>query len=407
LSSASLEGRIEEILTQKYLFSPEETVEAINQCDNLIEALTIEDTPDKEFYIRLIQLLRLFLNSEFTYLRQRTEKALNSYQKLQTSINETQTQFPDLSASLSYDINRLTLRIDARIQEIRAKLAFKEKDYVQADILYVETINRYNAELQLEQEKNDYDHYFDSLSNIFLNSGNLNRLRGKHSNDRNELYQALKNYKKAKFLGQPNLDKLLQETHEEIVSFTITKLETQADSLFGKGLIASESEHYREAVKNYQKSAQIFHSLRQITQNIEYELQEHLQFSSYYEATAKNYMIQDNYDEAATQFLLAAQTLQKVLEKMPSDVIKQNFEPQIVYFQAMRLFSQAVTEYDKMLPAAMDHFKEAQEKISGAKLKAVELENNPLVKSCDDALNKLKSYLEIAELMFQPEDDSS
>lgn len=407
MSSASLEGRIEEIITQKYLFSPEETVEAINQCDNLIEALTIEDTPDKEFYIRLIQLLRLFLNSEFTYLRQRTEKALNSYQKLQTSINETQTQFPDLSASLSYDINRLTLRIDARIQEIRAKLAFKEKDYVQADILYVETINRYNTELQLEQEKNDYDHYFDSLSNIFLNSGNLNRLRGKHSNDRNELYQALKNYKKAKFLGQPNLDKLLQETHEEIVSFTITKLETQADSLFGKGLIASESEHYREAVKNYQKSAQIFHSLRQITQNIEYELQEHLQFSSYYEATAKNYMIQDNYEEAATQFLLAAQTLQKVLEKMPSDALKQNFEPQIGYFDAMRLFCQAVIEYDKMLPIAMDHFKEAQEKITRAKLNAEKLENDPLVKSCVNALNKLKSYLEIAELMFQPEDESS
>ncbi|MFX0184893.1 MAG: hypothetical protein ACFE95_17565 [Candidatus Hodarchaeota archaeon] len=403
MSNEGLYTNIKEIITQRYLQSLEETVEAVNQCDSIIEALSLTELPEKEFYIRILQHFHLFLNSEFMFQRKRLEKALKSYQKLQRNIAETQTQFPDHYASWRYDIDRLLFRIDARLHEVRARIALEKNDAVQADILYVETINRFKTELQLEQDQSDYDHYFDSLGNIFLTTGYLYRLRGNNSENPIDLYQAIKNFKKAKFLGLPQLDEIIQETRKNVKTLTLAKLESQAESLFGKGLAESEAERFKEAKINYQKSAQLYTSLKRINPSIEYELQEQIQFSSYYEASAKDFMAQDDNDQAAIQFSHAAQTLMNVLQKLPSDVLQQQFDPQITYFQAMQLFCQAVTEYDKMIPEAMDHFKEAHEKIIDTKLKAEEAENTPLIKSCNDAINKLDSYLEIAELMFQPD----
>jgi hypothetical protein len=403
LSNEGLFANIKEFLAQKYLLSPDETVEAVNQCDSIIETLSSEDFPEKDFYIRILQLFHLFLNSEFKLQRKRLDKALKSYQKLQKHINETQTQFPDFYSSWRFDIDRLLLRVDARIQEVRALVALANNDTVQAEILYVETINRYNTELELEQKRSDYDHYFDSLGNIFQTTGWLHKLRGSNSKNPNELYQAIKNFKKAKFLGIPNLDEAIKETHEMVFTLTLGKLENQAETLFNKGLVASEAEQYKVAKTNYQKSAQLYSALRHRNPSIEYELQEQIQYSSYNEAAAKDFMAQDDNEQAANQFSYASQTLLNVLQKLPSEALKLQFEPQINYFQAMQLFCQAVTEYDKMIPDAMDHFKEAKQKIEETKLKAEETENTPLIKSCNDALNKLNSYLEIAELMFQSE----
>lgn len=407
MSDENLLVKIKNILTQRYCLSADETVETISECDSLGEALVSLDLPEKEFYIRILQHLRQFYNSEFMFHSNRITKALNSYQKLQTAILETQTQFPDLYSRLRYDIDRFVLRIDARIQETRAQIALAENDIVQADVLYVETINRYNNELKLEQAENDYDHYFDSLSNIFQTTGRLYRLRGKNSNNSNDLYQAHRNLKKAQFLGQPNLKTILERTREDIISINLKKLESQAELLFSQGLEKSEEEQFNDAKNSYQKSAQLYHSLNYIRKSIEYELQEQIQFSSYYEATAKNLMIQDDNEEAGRQFSYATQTLQKVLQKLPSDSLRQNFEPQIKYFQAMQLFCQAVTEYDKMIPEAIHHFEEAQQKLEAAKTEAEELENAPLLKSCMNALNKLNSYQEIADLMFHSDESQS
>ncbi|MFX0050042.1 MAG: hypothetical protein ACFE8U_02000 [Candidatus Hermodarchaeota archaeon] len=396
-------ANIKEFLAQKYLLSPDETVEAVNQCASIIETLSSEDFPEKDFYIRILQHFHLFLNSEFKLQRKRLEKALQSYQKLQKHIIETQTQFPDLYSSWRFDIDRLLLRVDARIQEVRALVALANNDTVQAEVLYVETINRYNTELQLEQERSDYDHYFDSLGNIFQTTGNLHKLRGNNTKNPKELYQAIKNFKKAKFLGIPNLDETIKETHEMAFTLTLGKLENQAESLFNKGLVASEAEQYKVAKNNYQKSAQLYSALRQKNPSIEYELQEQIQYSSYNEAAAKDFMTQDDNEQAAIQFSHASQTLLNVLQKLPTEALKQQFDPQINYFQAMQLFCKAVTEYDKMIPEAMNHFKEAKQKIEETKIKAEETENTPLINSCNDALNKLNSYLEISELMFQSE----
>jgi len=400
MSDENVVVHIKQILTQKYCLSADETVESASLCDSLGETLVSLDFPEKDFYVRLLQHLRQFYNSEFMFFSNRANKALTSYQKLQTAILESQTQFPDLYSQLQYDIDRLVLRIDARIQETRAQVAETEKDMVQADVLYVETINRYNNELTTEQSNNDYDHYFDSLSNIFYTTGYLYRLRGKNSNDSSNLYQALRNLKKAKFLGRPKLQSVIEKTHDDIVLLTLEKLEQQAETLFAQGLEKSEAEQFNSAKTSYQKSAQLYHSLNNIRQSVEYELQEQIQFSSYYEATAKNLMIQDNNEQAALQFSYASQTLQKVLQKIPSESLKENFGPQISYFKAMQLFCQAVTEYDEMIPEAIEHFKEAQQELEAAKSKAEELRNLPLIKNCVDALNKLNSYQEIAGLMF-------
>lgn len=405
MSNENVLERIEKILTQKYLLSADNMVETVSLCDNLGETLASMDIPVKEFYVRILQHLRLFYNSEFVFISNRMKKALKSYQKLQIAISETQTEFPDLYSRWRYDIERLVLRIDARIQETRAQIAISENDVVQAEVLYVETINRYSNELQLEQAQSDYNHYFNSLSNIFQTTGQLYRLRGKNTNNRSELYQALRNLKKAQFLGYTNLKPILDETREDIITITLDRIEKQAEGLFNLGLGESEAERFSTAKDSYQKSAQLYRSISHIRKSFEYELQEQIQFSSYYEATAKDLMIHDDNEQAALQFSYASQTLQKVLEKLPSEALQANFEPQIIYFQAMQLFCQAVTEYDNMIPEAIEHFEEAQRKLDTAKTKAEELENVPLLKSCGDALNKLNSYQEIAGLMFQADED--
>jgi hypothetical protein len=406
MSDGNIIVKVIQILTQKYRTSADEAVETVGQCDNLGEALVAIDFSEKDFYMRILQHLRLFYNSEFMLLSDRTKKALASYQKLQAGILETQTLYPDLYSQLQYDIDRLVLRIDARIQETRARIAEAENDIVQADVLYVETINRYNNELTVEQNKNDYDHYFNSLGIIFYITGHLYRLRGKNSNNSNDLYLALKNLKKAQFLGHSDTGNILNQTQEDIKSLTREKLEHQAEVLFAQGLTNSEADQFDTAKVNYQKSAQLYHSLNKIHKKVEYELQEQIQFSSYYEATAKAFMIQDNNEQAAVQFSYANQTLQKVLQKLPSDALRQSFDPQIKYFQAMQLFCQAVTEYDNMSPEAIDHFTEAREKLKEAKMMADENQNVPLSKGCTDALNKLDSYQEIAGLMFQEVKDN-
>ena len=405
MSDENIVVKVKQILTQKYCTSADEAVETVGKCDNLGEALVSTDFPEKDFYLRILQQLRLFYNSEFMLYSDRIKKALASYQKLQAGILETQTQYPDLYSQLQYDIDRLVLRIDARIQETRARIAEAENDMVQADVLYVETINRYNNELTVEQNNSDYDHYFNSLGVIFHITGHLYRLRGMNAKNSEDLYLALRNMKKAQFLGYSDKE-ILNQTHEDIMSLTLEKLEHQAEVLFTRGMTNSEADKFDIAKVNYQKSAQLYHSLNKIQKNVEYELQEQIQFSSYYEATAKAFMIQDNNEQAALQFSYANQTLQRVLQKLPSDALRQTFDPQIKYFQAMQLFCQAVTEYDNMSPEAIAHFTEAREKLAEAKEMADENQNLPLSKGCSDALNKLDSYQEIAGLMFQETDDT-
>ncbi len=401
MSSENTIDKLEEILTSRYFLSVDETVDGINLCDNLGEEFELTEFPNKEFYLNLLQQLRLFFNAEFMFLKKKVNKALKSYQKLIIAIGETIVEFPDLYSHWQYDIDRLLLRIDARIHDSKAQIAKAQNKIVDADLLFVETINRYNSELEFEQNQNDYDHYFDSLGNIYQATGFLYFLRGKRSGNRKELYDAYKNLKKAKFLGQLGLNTLLEEIRNDTFSLILSKLENQAETFFNKGVLKTEAERFTEARISYQKSAQIYRSLKHIQPSIEYELQEQIQISSYYEAFAKSLMINDANEQASVKFSQANQTLQMVLQKIPSDALRQNFEPQIKYFQAMQLFCQAVIEYDKMLEIAPTHFNEAQLMLEEAKEKAGELNNQPLVNNCQEALNKLRSYQEIADIMFQ------
>ena len=170
------------------------------------------------------------------------------------------------------------------------------------------------------------------------------------------------------------------------------------------GLIDTKDERYRNAMINYSKSAQVYNSLKKLKDSIEYELQEQIQMSSYYEVVAKDLISKDNNEAAAKNFHYARQTLNRVLEKIPSEELKDSFKPQIMYFEAMHLFCTAVVEYDQLETGAIDHFNEASERLSQAKEIAESLNNVPLIDSCTEAINKLDSYLNIAEIMFQSSD---
>lgn len=401
MSEVDVVTKLKEMFTHDYQVSVDGTAEIVGYCDQLIESLSSQENPELDFYLNILQNLRLFFNCEFLFLSKRMDKAINNYQKLREFLSKTQTDFPDYYSNWQYDLDRLMLRIDARIQNLRAHTVLEEKDFAQAAILFTEAIKRYSTELELEQERQDYYHYFDSLRNIYYVTGLLYKLRGLSTSNWKEMYQALRFFRKARFLGQEASNIDFNETREGIITFRLQKLEKQAETYFTNGMIQSQQENYHEAMINYNKSAQLYRSLRKVRESIEYELQEQIQLSSYYEALAKGLIANDDNETAAKNFLHARETLDRVLQKIPSEKLGNTFKPQILYFDAMHIFCQAVVEYDQLKPESIEHFSDAIEKLENAKEKAEEFNNIPLVESCTEAINKLNSYQEIGGIMFQ------
>ncbi|MHA1978548.1 MAG: hypothetical protein ACW98F_10185 [Candidatus Hodarchaeales archaeon] len=397
-------AKIKEIFTQDYQVSADKIAEVVNICDELNDALSSQETPEFEFYLHFLQNLRLFFNSEFFFLSNRIAKALPSYQKVQEGISKIQSKFPDFYSQWQYDIDRLLLRTDSRIQNLRALTTFEENDIAQAELLFTEAIKRYSNELEFEQKIQDYYHYFDSLRNIYYVTGLLYNLRGKSTLKTSEMYQALRFFRKARFLGQESSNDDFTRTRTQIMELGLQKLEKQAETFFTAGVLHSENEVYDKAAIEYNKSAQLYRSLRKIQSNIEYELQELMQMSSYYEALAKDCMAKDNNELAATNFTYAQKILTGMLSKLPVEELANSFQPQILYFEAMTIFCNAVVEYDQLKPEAMAHFTDATTLLEEAKVIAEELENIPLIEGCTEAINKLNSYQNIAEIMFQSDE---
>jgi hypothetical protein len=404
MSEAQIERSLKEIFAQDYQPNTEKITEVISMCDDLSEILNEEENADLEFYHHIIQNTRMFLNCEFLFLSKNIKKASTNFQKLHGLISKTQNDFPDYYSKWQYDIDRLLLRIDARQQNVRALVSLEENDTAQADLLFNETIKRYTTELELEQNIQDYYHYFNSLRNIYYVTGLLYKLRGGRDRNNYELYQALRFFRKARYLGHETSDEDFNHTIDEIRSLRLNKLEKQAELFFESGLIDTQEERYRNAMINYSKSAQVYNSLKKIKDSVEYELQEQIQMSSYYEVLAKDLISKDNNELAAKNFHYARQTLNRVLEKIPSEELKNSFKPQIMYFEAMYLFCIAVVEYDQLEPGAIDNFTEASAKLVQAKEMAETSNNIPLINSCTEGINKLDSYLNIAEIMFQSSD---
>ncbi len=404
MPKAPIEDSLKAIFTQDYQTNTENTTEVITLCDEFSEKLNEEENTDAEFYLHIIQNIRMFLNCEFLFLSKNMVKALNNFQKLHGVISKTQNDFPDYYSTWQYDIDRLLLRIDARTQNARAFVSLEENDTAKADLLFNEAIKRYTTELELEQSKQDYYHYFDSLRNIYYVTGLLYKLRGEIELNSKGLYQALRFFRKARFLGDVTSDTDFDKTKDKILSFRLQKLEKQAERYFEDGLADTKNEYFQNAMNNYNKSAQVYNALKKLKDSIEYELQEQIQMSSYYEVLAKDLISKDNNEMAARNFHYARETLNRVLEKIPSETLKNSFKPQIIYFEAMHIFYTAVVEYDQLKPEAIDHFDEAFDKLSNAKEIAESLNNIPLIESCTEAINKLSSYQDIVEIMFQPSD---
>ena len=393
-------AKIKEIFTQDYQVSADKIAEVVNICDQLNESLSSEESPEFEFYLHLLQNLRLFFNSEFLFISNQMSKALANYQKMLEGISKIQGNFPEFYSQWQYDVDRLLLRTDARIQNLRARSTFEENDLAQAEILFTETIKRYSNELEFEQKVQDYYHYFDSLRNIYYVTGLLYNLRGVSTLKPAEMYQALRFFRKARFLGQESSNDDFNATRTQIMNLGHQKLEKQAEAFFTAGVLHSDNEAFDRAAMEYNKSAQLYRTLKKIQNNIEYELQEQMQMSSYYEALAKDSMAKDNNELAATNFTHARKTLNGMLSKLPVEELANSFHPQILYFEGMTIFCNAVLEYDELKPEAMEHFTEATQLLENAKAKAEELDNTPLIEGCTEAINRLNSYQNIAEIMF-------
>lgn len=393
------------LLTGDYITDLEVSTHQSLLCNSLLEELNIIDIPGKEFFTLLITYYRAFLKSGMEFLSGRFEKALKGYQKLLNDFSSLQTNFANLYAVYRYDIDRLTLRIDGRIYETRASIALANQDLAQAQILLSETINRFSKEFTYEQEYGDFSHYVNTLGNYHLNLGNLTVINAQASQESKQFYEAINNYKKANFLGVRDLTADIKKLKEEVKNLYLTKQESFSEQIFQEGLKSIDNENFSQGKRYFLKASQIYQSLQNIEKKIDWLFQEKLQLSSYYEAKAKDLMIRDENKKASTQFSKASTILNDLLTVLDNEAISQSFQPQIEYFNGMSLFCLAVSEYDNMNPNAQEHLKDSQAVLEQAINLAKHTDNKPLIQNCEESLNKIKSYQEIAKLMFVEEEE--
>ena len=128
-------SKVKQILSQDYQTSAEKSAEMVSLCDQLSETLSSDTSEDKDFYIKFAQILRLFMNCEFFFLNNKFDKSLSNFEKLRESILKTQSDYAEFYTQWQYDLDRLLLRIDARIQNhyaaaIRNRLRYRHADFL-------------------------------------------------------------------------------------------------------------------------------------------------------------------------------------------------------------------------------------------------------------------------------------
>ena len=220
------------------------------------------------------------------------------------------------------------------------------------------------------------------------------------TNALNLCYGSLTHLKKARFVGQIDLDAKIQEIKEQIKGLMISRIEKTAEACWNAGMHYAEGKKYQESLKLLERGSAIYRGLQRLQDREDFVLQENLLRVSALESHARMLLDADKNKEAAERFRRASFALRDVAEyvrAMEKEQLAENFETQKQYFEAMSTFAGGIVAFDEDdVNSAIDAFKTAEKILKSTQELARNSGNTILMEQCLESLDQIASYLETA-----------
>jgi hypothetical protein len=330
--------------------------------------------------------------------------AANGYQDLLNGVNEGrfEVSFP-LGDPVLFELNW-------RIEYAKGRYAFTmglllfETNPTEGQSQFQASTDFFGKTVDIAGRTVNYDRLFLSLGCFFQAQGYLFLLQSKIASDPtiaiNSCYNSLTHLKKARFVGQIDLDTKIKEIKEEIKELMISRIEKTAEACWNAGMHHAEGKRYKESLQLLERGSAIYRGLQRLQDREDFVLQEKLLRVSALESHARMLMDADKNKEAADRFRRASFALRDVAEyvrAMEKEQLAENFETQKQYFEAMSTFAGGIVAFDEDdVNSAIDAFRTADKILKSTQELARNSGNTILMEQCLESLDQIASYLETA-----------
>jgi hypothetical protein len=321
-----------------------------------------------------------------------------------------------LTPQIKYELERRTLYCQTRITHAEAITILKEaeKDERSSVLNLLQlSANSYQEELNFEQKNDDFHHSLLAFKNLFLVYTRISEIQSESAltveERRSQLYHVITHANKANFLGASIPESFFERIRQKIKKSTVEKFQERADLYWGTGLVLSSEKKYSEASEVFLRGQQLYLELRRIEKNVEFEIQAKIMHITALEHLGRASIEIDKNDVAVKKFEEASLLLRKLVStvrEMGNTDLTRNFSIQQFYYDGMKLFGNGILSYDT------ENYEESARQLKGSKRilnqtlrSAEELENQALIDSCREGINKCEALLETVNLMVEVKED--
>ncbi|MHA2270722.1 MAG: hypothetical protein ACXACI_02600 [Candidatus Hodarchaeales archaeon] len=332
------------------------------------------------------------------------QAAANGYQDLLNGVNEGrfEVSFP-LGDPVQFELNWRIEYAKGRYAFATALMLF-ETNPTEGQNQFQASTDFFGKTVEMTGGTVNYSRLFLSLGCFFQAKGYLFLLQSRIASDPttalNFCYSSLTHLKKARFVGQVDLDPKIIEIKEQIKGLMISRIEKTAEACWNAGMHQAEGKKYRESLQLLERGSAIYRGLQRLQDREDFVLQEKLLRVSALESHARLLMDEDKNKEAAERFRRASFALRDVAEyvrAMEKEQLAENFETQKQYFEAMSTFTGGIVAFDEDdANSAIDAFRAAENILKTTQELARNSGNTILMEQCLESLDQIASYLETA-----------
>ncbi|MFX0113490.1 MAG: hypothetical protein ACFFB3_02980 [Candidatus Hodarchaeota archaeon] len=352
--------------------------------------------------------LAFSISQKFDQASRYYQAAINTYQDLLNGI--TEGRYDDAEFRLDDDVK---LELNWRLEYAKGRLAFAkgmhsfETNPAESQNQLLASADFFGKTVDLAGERVNYDCLFLSLGCFFQAKGFLLLLQSNVSSDPTSAltfcYDSLTHLKKAKFVGQRDIDVRIKEIKERIQELMISRIERVAEACWNAGMAFAEEKKYLTSIQMLERGSAIYRGLLRLQNREDFVLQEKILRVSALESHAKMLMDKDRNKEAADKFRRASFALRDVAEyvrAMDQEQLAANFEIQKQYFEGMSTFAEGIVLFDEEdVESAINAFISAEEMLRTTHEQAKSSGNTVLLEQSLNALDQVISYLETANAL--------
>ena len=373
------------------------------------------DTISEQFTLGTLQLLQGDLNFEAGQHKESLLYFKDSIEKFQYALS-LQSGKPDevgeLTSEVIYELQRRTTYAQSRISHADALVVLKEAGKGQLDLLlnnFELAAKNYQTEIDLERKADDFSHLILSLRNLFLVYIRIAELQSEIStNDfqirRRGLYFMISHALKANFLGATIPPSFFERIRQTIKHLTLEKFQERADWYWGTGLVLSTDHKYNQAAQFFYKGWQLYKEMKKLEDNIEFNIQGEMMYVTALEHEGRAKIEADENIQGSDFFAQASSHIRKLIStvrELGNTDLLRHFSIQNEYFTAMNLFCQGLISYDnEKYVDALKQLQGSKKILTQVNKSSQELNNNALIVSCKEGIQKCNTYIETVSLLI-------